>query len=151
MKSKLVHLLFVFLALVLGAALEDMLPSFGGVKFPVLLGLAAAAAASDDQAPVWVMTAVAAGAFEDALAGQPALTAVVFFTAVALGVRLTRLPQAWTVVAYPAYQLWAGLLVTGSGGGVFGRFLVAFPVGALTLAVVFGAFPYLRRKAGADA
>jgi hypothetical protein len=147
-KGSVVQFVFVVLALVLGGALEDMLPAVGGIGFPVLLGLAVFCAATAD-APAWILAAVAAGAFEDALAAQPAGASIVFFAAVATAVRFFREPLVWTLVAYPAYRVWLGLV--SDGAGAFGHVFLSVPVGAFTLAAVFALLSFVWGKVGADA
>lgn len=148
MKDSLVKLAFATAALVLGAALEDLLPPFGEVGFPVLLGLAVFFASALDS-PGWIVTAVAAGALEDALSSLPPATSIVFFAAAATAARFFREPLVWTFAAYPAFQLWLALVADGTG--FFSRFLLSFPAGALAVATVFAVVPRLWGKAGADA
>ena len=148
MKRSIVQFAFVVVALVVGGALEDMLPHFGGVGVPVLLGAAVFFAVTVG-APAWVLAALAAGALEEALSAQPAATAIVFFAALALAARFLREPLVWALVAYPAYQVWLGLVAEGSGA--IARAMVAIPVGALSLAAVVALMSVAWRKAGADA
>ena len=148
MKGNLVQFAFITLALVLGGALEDMLPTFGGLGLPVLLCLAVFFAL-ETRAPVWILAAVAAGGLEEAVASLPPGSAIVFFAAVAVAVRFVREPLVWAVVAYPAYQVWLALV--SDGAGAFGRLLLSVPVGAVSLAAGFAVLSFLWRKAGADA
>lgn len=148
MKNSVVQLVFIVLALVLGGALEDVLPAFGGLGFPVLLGVSVFLAATTG-APAWVLSALAAGGLEDGLMGLPPATSIVFFAAVAVAVRFFREPVAWMLVAYPAYQIWLGLVSDGSAA--VGRFLLSVPVGALTLAAAFTLLSWVWGKVVADA
>ena len=148
MKNSVVQMAFIVAALVAAGALEDMLPHFGGLGFPVLLGAAVFFAVAAGT-PAWVLAALAAGAFEEALSAQPDATAVVFFAALALAARFLREPLVWILVAYPAYQVWLALVSDASGA--FGRLLLSFPVGALATALTFAVLSRLWRKAGADA
>ncbi len=148
MKRSIVQFAFVVVALVVGGALEDMLPHFGGVGVPVLLGAAVFFAVTVG-APAWVLAALAAGALEEALSAQPAATAIVFFAALALAARFLREPLVWALVAYPAYQVWLALVSDASGA--FGRFLLSIPVGAFAVSLTFVVLSGLWRKAGADA
>ena len=148
MKGNLVQFAFITLALVLGGALEDMLPAFGGLGFPVLLSLAVFFA-FETRAPVWIIAAVAAGALEEAVSTLPPASGIVFFAAVAAAMRFFREPLVWVVVAYPACQVWLALVA--DGAGALGRILLSVPVGAVSLAVGFAVLSRLWRKAGADA
>ena len=147
MKGSVVQFAFIVLALAVGGALEDMLPAFGSVGTPVLLGAALFFALT--RTPVWMIAAVAAGALEEAVASLPPATAIVFFAAVAAAVRFFREPLVWIVAAYPAYQAWLGLVADGSGA--ISRVLLAFPVGVVSLAAVTALLSLAWRKAGADA
>lgn len=149
MKTNIVQFAFISLAIVLGSAVEDMLPPVGSVGVPLLLALAVFFA-TVTRTPVWVLAAVAAGAFEEALSSQVPVASIVFFVAIAGAVRFLRMPFAWAAVAYPAYQIWLAL-VSPDGAGAFGRVLMAIPVGAVVLAVAFAVLSWLWRKAGADA
>ena len=70
MKNNIVQFAFIVVAIVLGGALEDMLPSIGSLGFPILLSLAVFFAV-ETRTPVWIMAAVAAGAFEEAIGSLP--------------------------------------------------------------------------------
>ena len=148
MKGSLVQFAFIVLALVIGGALESALPSVWGLGVPVLLG-AALFFATTTRSPVWVIAALAAGAMEESVAPLPPATAIVFFAALAAAVRFLREPVVWVVAAYPAYQVWLGLVAEGSGA--IARAMVAVPVGALSLAAVVVLMSAAWRKAGADA
>ncbi len=148
MKGNVVQFAFILLSLAVGAALEDMLPTIGPVGFPLLLGLALFFAMTT-RTPVWILSALSAGALEEAIASLPTATAMVFFVAAALAVRFFREPIAWAVVTYPAYQVWLGIITGGSDA--FGRFLVSVPVGTAVMLVLYAALSRIWRKAGADA
>jgi len=91
--------------LVVGGALEELLPKFWGYGVPLLL--AASVLVSVRARPVAVILfAIAAGAFEDSLSGLAPLTSASFFTVVAVLTRWTRIPKAALVLSYPAYLLW---------------------------------------------
>jgi len=147
-KGSIVKFAFIVLALVLGGALEAMLPSIWGLGVPVLLG-AALFFASTTNAPVWVFAAVAAGALEESVAALPPATAIVFFAALAVAVRFLREQVVWVIAAYPAYQVWLGLVAEGSGA--IARAMVAIPVGIVSLSAVVALMSVAWRKAGADA
>lgn len=148
MKGNVVQFVFILLSLVVGAALEDMLPAVGPVGFPILLGTSLFFAVTT-RPPVWILAALSAGALEEAVASLPAATAIVFFAAAALAVRFLREPVLWAVVLYPAYQVWLGTIIGGSGA--FGRVIVSIPVGAVVMVLVYAALSRIWRKAGADA
>ena len=148
MKGNFVQFAFIVLSLAVCAALEDMLPSVFGLGMPVLLG-AAVFFAVETRAPVWLVAAVAAGALEESVAVLPPATAIVFFVALATAVRFFRVPLAWILAAYPAYQVWIGLVADGSGA--VSRIVLSLPVGALALAAVVAVLSVSWRKAGADA
>ncbi len=148
MKDNIVRFAFILLSLVIGAALEDMLPSVASVGIPLLLGMVLFFAMTVSS-PAWILAAAAGGGFEEAIAALPPATAIVFFVAAAMAVRFFRAPVAWSVVAYPAYQVWLGIILGGSGA--FGRVLAALPVGTLVLLLLFAVLSRAWRKAGADA
>lgn len=148
MKNNIVQFAFIVLALVFGGALEDMLPTIGTLGAPVLLSLAVFFA-SETRTPVWIMAAVAAGAFEEAVCALPPASAIVFFAAIAVAVRFFREPVLWIVAAYPSYQIWLALV--SDGAGALGRVLISIPFGAVCMAAALAVLPRLWRKAGADA
>ena len=148
MKGNLVQFAFIVAAIVLGGALEDMLPSVGSLGLPMLLSLAVFFA-FETRTPIWIMTAVAAGAFEEAVCSLPPGSAIVFFAAIAVAIRFLREPVVWIAVAYPSYQIWLALVADGMGAP--GRILLSVPVGAAFLVIALAVLPLLWRKAGADA
>ena len=148
MKGNLVQFAFIVVAIVLGGALEDMLPSIGSLGLPILLSLAVFFAV-ETKMPIWIMAAVAAGAFEEAIYSLPPGSAMVFFAAIAVAIRFFREPVVWIAAAYPAYQVWLALVADGAGAS--GRILLSVPVGAVFLSLAFVVLPRLWRKAGADA
>lgn len=146
MTSEFARLALTAFALVLGAAAEELLPKFFGVGFPVLLAavpvLAVRCARTEGLA-----FAAAAGAMEEALSSLPPLSGVSFFLVLAVLVRRFGLPGVAAGFAYPVYQVWLSVWCVRIGGGVFGRILLAFPVGFLTAAAVGAAMNWLCRKA----
>ena len=134
MRNDFLSLMFAVVVLCVGAGVEEMLPKFLGVGVPALL---AASLVMSVRRPVEaVLFAIAAGAVEDALSSLPAMTSVSFFLMAAGLVRRAPLQRAAAILAYPAYQVWLAAWTGGMGGSVFGRVLVAMPVGA---AAVFAA------------
>ena len=148
MKNNIVQFAFIVVAIVLGGALEDMLPAIGSLGFPILLSLAVFFAV-ETRMPIWIMSAVAAGAFEEAICSLPPGSAMVFFAAIAVAIRFFREPVVWIAVAYPSYQVWLALVSDTAGAS--GRILLSVPVGAVCLAMAFAVLSRLWRKAGADA
>ena len=148
MKGSVVQFAFIVLALAVGGALEDMLPSIGSLGLPILLSLAVFFAV-ETRTPIWIMAAVAAGAFEEAVCSLPPGSAMVFFAAIAVAIRFFREPVVWIAVAYPSYQVWLALVADVAGAP--GRILLSVPVGAIFLSLAFVVRPRLWRKAGADA
>lgn len=148
MKSDIVQFAFIILSLVVCAALEDMLPAIGPVGVPMLLSLTLFLA-TVTRSPEWILSAIAAGALEESIASLPAATAIVFFAAAALAVRFFREPVLWSVILYPAYQIWLGIIIGGSGA--FGRVIVSIPVGAVVMLLLYAALVRIWRKAGANA
>ena len=131
MRNDFLSLLFAVVVLCIGAGVEEMLPKFLGVGVPALL---AASLVMSVRRPVEaVLFAIAAGAVEDALSSMPAMTSVSFFLMAAGLVRRAPLPRAAAILVYPAYQVWLAAWTGGMGGSVFGRVLVAVPVGAVAV------------------
>ena len=149
MIGSIVQIVLAVLVLVSGAALEEMLPRVFGVGVPVLL--AAVLFLSVRRAGPFVpVFAVVAGAVEDVLSGLPPMTSVSYFLAAA--VLLLRFGSAWFVpaVAYAGYQVWLSVWVVRIGGDVFGRVLLAGPIGLATAYAVDRALTWLSGKAVAD-
>jgi len=137
------------LVLVVGGALEELLFKPCGVGFPILVGFTLVVALRRS-APVAFLFAIAAGAVEDALSSLPPMTGVSFCTLAVLAVRTLQPPLSVLTLAGVAYQLWLFVWVTNLQGSVFLRFLVALPVGALTLYAVWGAVFALERATGVN-
>lgn len=144
-----VQIVLFVMVLVSGAALEEMSPDVFGVGFPVLLMSAAFLAVRRTGSSVLAF-AVLAGAVEDALSDLPPMTSVSYFLIVAF--LLHRLGSAWFVpaVAYAGYQVWLSVWVVRIGGDVFGRVLLAGPIGLVTAYAVDRALTWLSGKAVAD-
>ena len=128
MRSNFLSLVFAVVVLCIGAGVEEMLPKFLGVGVPALL---AASLVMSVRRPVEaVLFAIAAGAAEDAISSLPAMTSVSFFLMAAAVVRKAGLAS---LLMYPAYQAWLAAWTGDIGGSVFGRVLVALPLGAATV------------------
>jgi len=140
---------FGFVLLVLGAGLEELLPKFLGVGFPVLLA-AVQARSVGGGLPMVLVLAVVAGALEDALSSLPFLASVGFFILAALAVRRVGWPRLAIVLTYPCYQVWLALWTSGAGAGIFGRLLLSLPIGGLTACVVGTGIAWLGRRGAVD-
>lgn len=177
MKTSLVQIVFTLLCTVFAAALQDMAPSFGGVKPPFLLALALFAAAAERRpdardgraaprhpllAARGLPCALLAGAFEDALSGFPAGCAAGFFVLAYAGARLLRdtaralRPAARGLVtvtaAAPLHELWLATWgVVGDDPSGFVRFFACALPAACAGALAFALLPRLVRFAGLEA
>ena len=147
--SEFTRLALTVLVLVLGAAAEELLPKFLGVGFPVLLVTVPLLAPRCTRTE-GLAFAAAAGALEEALSSLPPMSGVSFFLALAALVRRFGLPGVLSGFAHPVYQVWLSVWCVRIGGGVFGRILLAFPIGFLTAAAVGAAINWLCRKAAVD-
>lgn len=135
MIGRFANFVLCVLTLVVGASLEEMLPHIFGVGFPILLagvifmslrlGLMGA-----------IIFAIAAGAFEDALSSLSPFTDVSFFILVMMFARACRIPFLVMVIAYPCYQIWLSIWVSGMGGDIFNRVLLSLPIGLIVVGVV---------------
>ena len=144
-----IHIALAALVLVFGGTAEDLLPKVLGVGFPVLLASVPVLVARFGRLE-GLAYAVAAGAMEEALSSVPPMSGVSFFLAVAVLVRHVGPGWVPALVSYPVYQIWLAVWLVGIGGGVFGRILVAIPVGAVTALAVGAAVNGLCRKAAID-
>lgn len=149
MKDEFVQFVFILIALVVSAAAEEILPAFAGVGIPLLMALVMVTAPRMGVLP-GVITAVGAGAFEDALASLPPMTSVCFFVIVALLSRREYFPRMFLIAAFPLFEIWSGLCVFGPMGDLFVRVLVSLPLGAAALAVQGVALDWAGRRAGID-
>ena len=118
MISSLVQFVFVIFALVLGAALEELLPEVLGVGVPVLMASATFMALHRSES-LGLSFAVLAGAVEDTLSALPPMTSVSYFLAAALLARFLGRTGILMALAYPLYQIWLAVWLPGIGGGVF--------------------------------
>lgn len=140
---------FSLAVLVLGAAAEELVPKVLGVGFPVLL-TAVPFMAVRGSGPSALAFAVIAGAMEDALAALPPMTSSSYFLAVALLARYLGSTRVLLAFAYPVYQVWLAVWFADIGGGVFGRVLLACPVGWVAAFAVTAALFLFHRKAAVD-
>lgn len=137
------------MALLLCAGAEELAPRIFGLGFPLLLTLVLVLSVRGTVLSS-ALLAIAAGVFEDALSALPLMTSVSAFLALASLLRWSDLPRTVAILSYPFYQVWLSLWTGGFGGGVFGRLLVALPVGVLTLALAGTVIEWAARKAAID-
>lgn len=149
MKNSLVHLILGLLVVTVFGAAEELAPKVLGVGFPFLLA-AVQYAAAKRPVPAFVVFALAAGAFEDALSSLPPMTSASFFLATAALVRWSGLPRTAILLTFPLYQLWLALWIPALGGGIFARILLSIPFGLLTALVTAAILTLLERKAALD-
>ena len=150
MRNSTLHLVYAVLALVLGAAAEELLPKPAGVGFPVLL--AAVQFMAVRRVPVaMALFAIAAGAAEDAVSSLPLMTSVSYFLPVAVATRWAELPCGLMALSYPLYQFWLRLWGVGLADNVFDRLLVSVPVGLVTAFAVAAVLSWTERRVSLDA
>lgn len=148
-KDNAVKFILALLVLCLGAAVEEMLPKFLNVGIPILLSVLPVVAL---RPPVIlaILFSLMAGTVEDSLGSLPLLTSSSFFMLWVILIRRMRIPLLSAVFAFPFYQVWLCIWVTGLNGSVFSRFLMALPLGALTMGVVFVVLQRVFKWVGAD-
>lgn len=149
MKTNVIRLVFCLMALLLCAGVEELMPKVFGLGCPLLLTLVLVLSHRGTVLSS-ALLAIAAGVFEDALSSLPLMTSVSAFLVLASLLRWSGLPWAVAVLSYPFYQVWLALWTGGLGGGVFGRLLVALPIGVLTLALAGAVIERAVRKAAID-
>ena len=145
-ENSVLQLLFALCVLSIGGAAEDMLPKVAGVGFPVLLSAVIVTATRRQSVPA-VLFAIAAGAFEDSLSSLPLMSSSSFFVLAVAWMRAADMPRVTALLAYPAYQAMLPIWTGGFGANMYMRILVALPVGALTLAMVWLAVVFFERRA----
>ena len=172
MKTRFVQIVFTLVVTILGAALQDMLPSFGGTKPPVLLAMTLSLVFSEPEADMrdrrtaapffangWIPMALLAGAFEDALSGFPTGCAVGFIVLAGATARLFRSMARFypplvcglvaTMAAAPCHELWLCMWgVVGNAPSGFVRFFASALPAAPTGALIFMLMPWLARITG---
>ena len=149
MRNDVVQLAVMALALVLGAAAEELLPNFLGVGFPILLMAAQFEASRRKGVLPALLFAGAAGAMEDAISSLPYLTSIGYFVLSAVAMRWVRLPEAAMALVYPVFQIWLYLWLP-LEGGVFSRLLLSIPIGLLTGLAVWSVLGWTERRAAVD-
>lgn len=149
MNNNLVHLVLGLLVVTVLGAAEELAPKVLGVGFPFLLA-AVQYAAARRPVPAFVVFALAAGAFEDALSDLPPMTSVSFFLATAALVHWCDLPRTAILLTFPIYQLWLAVWLPSLGGGIFSRILLSVPFGLVTALVTTALLALVERKAALD-
>lgn len=150
MKSEVTKTVFAVLSMILGGALEELCPRIGEVGCPVLLAVTVFFARRES-APFGIAVALAAGAVEESLVGAAPATVIAFFVLAAVMVKELELSLAGTALVYPLYVGGTALMGLGLEGGVFGRMVVAIPMGLVTMAVIDLVMRIVRGKAGLHA
>ena len=135
MHTRAVQILFTLICLVLAAAAQELVPSFGGTKAPVLLLFALYTAFRP--ARRWMFVALAAGALEDALNASPVPCCTFFALLAATGAHFLR-PFAWI-------STW-GMLPPGCS--VIVRFFASALPAAAAGALIFAVLPSAEHRAG---
>ena len=170
MKTRIVQILFEAMSIIVAAAVQDMSPTFGGVKVPLLLLVALQAALEEKPLAVtrrektspslrWLLLAVVAGVFADALSCAPVGCGTGFAVLACGLLRVLRtfvrevspvaIGAVTAAIAAPFHELWlSGWGVVGPEPPLLLRFfastLPAVPLGAL----LFALLPRLRRAVG---
>lgn len=172
MKSDIVQIVFVFIALVLAAALQDMSPAFGGAKPPFLQVFALYMATrrppdakergvrqADGRHPQsWIWTAIAAGYMMESLSGLPWGCCIGFMLpacALAHAARrfaadmpATTFGMTAAVLFAPLQEAWLDAWGVTGGGSAFVRFFASALPAAATGAALFFVLPGIERFAG---
>ena len=157
MQTRAVQITVTLTCLVLAAAAQELVPTFGGTKTPFLALFAVYTALRPSRS--WMPAALAAGAFEDALNGSPTPCCAFFTLLAATGAHFLRpvartLPSAGVgacvaMVAAPIHELWLsawGVLPPGCSALV--RFFASALPAAAAGALLFAALPAAERLAG---
>lgn len=174
MKTELVQIVFFTFALVLAAAVQETVPSFGGSKPPLLLLAALCVSLRPDPPPDpesarsrhrmrnfgWLAVAVAAGTFADALDMLPFGCMAVFAAFACAAARLVRdavanVPFALTglvtgALAAPCQEIWLDLWLPSGSETTLVRFFASAPAAAAAGAVIFSSAPRIVRLIGLD-
>lgn len=149
MKDEVVQFVFILVAIVIAAAAEELLPSFFGIGFPVLLSVVMLIASRVNVLP-GVMSAVAAGAFEDALSSLPPMSSICFFTIAALVSRKAYFPRPFLLAVFPAYAVWTSMCKAGPIGDALVSLMLSLPLGAVAFVIVLLVLTWAGGKAGFD-
>ena len=147
----------MLICLVAAAAAQELVPTFGGTKTPMMVLFAVYTAFRPSRS--WIPVAVAAGAFEDALNGNPTPCCTFFTLLATTGAHFLRpivydLPPSSVgvcaaMVVAPIRELW--LSIWGAlppGCPVLVRFFASALPAAVAGALVFAALPAAERLVG---
>ena len=150
MKGDATRLALALFVLVVACAVEEAVPKAAGIGVPALLSFAIVFALR--RPPLeGALFALAAGFAEDSLSSMPFASCALFFTLAAAFFRWRKLPLAFAVPVYCAFQIWLWMWFGARlRGNVFSRTLVALPIGALTLFAAHVFLAWLDRKAAVD-
>lgn len=148
-ENSLVRFVFTIVTLVVGLAVEEMLPKVLNVGFPILLACVFFFSSRRALA-LSVFLAICAGAAEDSISSLPFFTSVSYFLLFLLAVRLTKMPYVLGPFLYPAYQVWLNIWASDLSGNIFTRFFLSIPIGVLTLAAVYFLLDRGMRRVGFD-
>ena len=157
MQTRAVQIIFTLICLVAAAALQELVPSFGGTKTPLLVLFAVYTAFRPSRR--WMLVAIAAGAFEDALNGNPTPCCTFFALLAATGAHFLRpvtydLPPLGVgacvaMVVAPVHELWLSIWgVLPPGCPVLVRFFASALPAAAAGALLFVVLPAAERLAG---
>ena len=157
MQTRAVQITFTLICLVLAAAAQELVPSFGGTKVPFLAFFAVYTAFRPSRS--WLSVAILAGAFEDALNGSPAPCCTFFSLLAATGAHFLRpiardLPPAGVgagvaMVMAPMRELWLSTWgVLPPGCPVLVRFFASALPAAAVGALMFAVLPAAERVVG---
>lgn len=168
-RTNLLQSAFIFTVVVVVAAFQDMLSSFGGAKAPLLLLAVLHWAFTEPrrntrrsaptEVPYWIPAAILAGIFEDALSGFPLGCAVSFMVLAGVAARFIRrtvtdIPPAFlgltaAILAAPLHELWLAVWgMIGDTPSLTVRFFAsAFPA-APAGALMFIVLPFLELHTG---
>ena len=97
-----------------------------------------------------VMSAVAAGAFEDALSSLPPMSSICFFTIAALVSRKAYFPRPFLLAVFPAYAVWTSMCKAGPIGDALVSLMLSLPLGAVAFVIVLLVLTWAGGKAGFD-
>ena len=157
MQTRAVQILFTLICLVVAAAAQELVPSFGGTKTPALALFALYTAFQPSRR--WILVSLVAGAFEDALNGCPIPCCTFFTLLAATGAHFLRpiaqnFPPAGVgacaaMTAAPIRELWLSTWgVLPPGCPMLVRFFASALPAAAAGALVFVILPAAERLAG---
>ena len=160
MKNRAVQIISFVFGIVLATAMQDLSPSFAGVKPPFVIA-AILFMAFLAPLPLALVVAAVAGLFVDALTGLPVLCATSFLPLLALGSHFVRkgLPEVpspmvgaiSTLVAAAIGEVWLTICgFSAVGTELFVRVCAAALLAAPAGAALFALLPWLCRHIGLE-